>query len=69
MLAGQQSLKLRRLFCEGGEGRIFKGGNYKKTLSIYTSKLELFCLPRLDSQGNFKIVHECLHTQVTEAKN
>lgn len=60
--------KIRASSLKGVEGRSFKGKSYKNTLSTHWQGKSCSVLPSLGSQGDLKIVLECLHKQVTEAK-
>lgn len=60
--------KIRDSSLKGVEGRSLKGKGYNKTLSMPKQVKSCSVLPRLGSQGDLKIVLECLHKLVTEAK-
>lgn len=72
-LAGPQSpAKSERCRLEAGEERAFKGKNHKKSLGIYTNKLQKTknCSPltRLGPQSDLKVVFEHLPQWVTKAQ-
>ena len=60
--------KIRDSSLKGVEGRSLKGKGYNKTLSMPKQVKSCSVLPRLGSQGDLKIVLECLHKLATEAK-